>query len=175
MSRRVMNRSVHLLLCVLSVMLLTTHRLPAPISEIPTPAPERSAKPKSERTIKPKITNESSESSRKRQTPSPRQATAKPSPFAGTWVGTAKLGIYGNVGFTLVVNAAGTVVNERSSAFGSHTCNCKNDGKTIRWQSGAWFQAGSRMLTPNPDSKTAVVTCSNGLLHTSSVFSKTSP
>lgn len=170
-----MHRSVYLLLCVLSVMLLTTHRLPAPISESSTPTPERSAKPKSERTIKPKITNESSESSTKRQTPSPQQATAKPSPFAGTWVGTAKLGIYGDVGFTLVVNAAGTVVNERSSAFGSHTCNCKNDGKTIRWQSGAWFQAGSRTLTPNPDSKTAVVMCSNGLLHTSTVFTKTSP
>jgi hypothetical protein len=42
-----MNRHIHLLLCVGLVMLLTTHRLPAPISEIPTPTPAESVRPKS--------------------------------------------------------------------------------------------------------------------------------
>jgi F5/8 type C domain len=60
----------------IALLLVTAHRLPAPIQEIPespTPAPEQSAKPK--RTIKPKTTSESSESSTKRQTASPQSRT----------------------------------------------------------------------------------------------------
>jgi len=44
-SRRVTNRRIRLLLCVGSVILLTTHRLPAPISEIPTPTSTPRPKP----------------------------------------------------------------------------------------------------------------------------------
>jgi hypothetical protein len=50
------KRTLTLLLTV-ALLLITTHRLPAPISEIPespTPTPERSAKPKLKRTPKPK-------------------------------------------------------------------------------------------------------------------------
>jgi hypothetical protein len=40
-----MNKHIRLLLCVGSVMLLTTHRLPAPISEIPEPSATPRPKP----------------------------------------------------------------------------------------------------------------------------------
>jgi len=58
-----MKRSLGLLL-VLTLLLVTAHRLPAPIQEVPespTPVPEQSAKPKPKRTIKPKVSSEDSE------------------------------------------------------------------------------------------------------------------
>jgi hypothetical protein len=45
------------LVLTVALLLMTTHRLPAPISEVPespTPAPEQSAKPKPKRTSNPK-------------------------------------------------------------------------------------------------------------------------
>jgi hypothetical protein len=105
------------------VLLLTAHPLPAPIQEVPespTPAPEQSPKPK--RTIKPKV-SESSESSTKRQTasspqkaepsesgtnPLRQQPTAKPSRFAGTWVGTMPTIPWGNLESVLTVDSTET-------------------------------------------------------------------
>lgn len=73
-------------LCLV-ILLISAHRLPAPISEIPEtpkPAPEQSAKPKPKRTIKPKVASESSEPSTRRQTPSPQsksEAASNRKPF----------------------------------------------------------------------------------------------
>lgn len=48
-------RSLFLILCPLAL-LLTAHRLPAPISEIPTPAPEQAVRPRPKSSSKAKTT-----------------------------------------------------------------------------------------------------------------------
>src|SRR5437773_2053624 len=99
---------VRLICCLL--LLLSAHRLPAPITEEnPTPAAKQSNRPKIKR----------SEGFTKSRPPSPT-----PSPprnlFEGTWLGTLKaLPFAGDVNYTLTINAAGTVANEKSTTFGS--------------------------------------------------------
>src|SRR6266700_8186918 len=130
------NRLRFALLAVM-LLLITAHRLPAPISEIPespTPAPEQSAKPKPKRTITLKVTTK----------------------FAGTWTGTIRFGPTLVVDYTLVINSAGNSVQEKSAQWGSHFYSATCDGKTVRWQT---LGTDSRWaLTPNPDGKTALVT-----------------
>jgi hypothetical protein len=150
-----MNRHIRLLLCVGSVMLLTTHRLPAPISEIPespTPAPEQSAKPKPKRTIKPKVTSESSENSTKRQTASSQtHQTQNATPFAGTWV--AKTGF--PAGVTLIVSPAQDSAVVKGLAFwGDRAGRPIANGNTLSWT----FLAEKWNMVIAPDGKTAVVT-----------------
>jgi hypothetical protein len=160
------------------LLLITAHRLPAPISEIlesPTPAPEQSAKPKPKRTIKPKVTSESSESSTKRKTALPAQSQPTPNrnPFDGTWRGFLHVADY-----TLIINVAGNTVTEKSAKWGTFTWPTTCDGKTIRWNDGgscAWT------FTPNPDEKTALATANCpglfgfGAGSWSSVFQRASP
>ena len=144
---------------VAALLLITAHRLPAPIQEVPeSPTPEQSAKPR--RTIKSKVTNESSESSTKRPASSLKpqsQPTPNRTPFAGTWVGTTRCGIFGNVEFTLTVNVDGSAVNERSSNFGSFTFPTTWDGTTLKWIAHPGFGESTCILTPNPDGQTAQV------------------
>jgi hypothetical protein len=162
---------------VAALLLVTAHRLPAPISEIPespTPAPEQSAKPKPKRTIKPKAESENSERSTKRQTPSPTPSIQPR--FAGTWNGTLNRGLLGNVNYTLIVNAAGTLVKEICSS-------CDNtapehpahwDGFTITWRGGALNEVACA-LTPDNEGKTARVTMKGFFANGDSVFHRTSP
>jgi hypothetical protein len=134
------------------VLLLATHRLPAPITEIPespTPAPEQSAKPKPKRITKPKVTTK----------------------FAGTWTGTIRFGPTLVVEYTLVINSAGSSVQEKSAQWGSHFYSATCDGKTVRWQT---LGTDSRWaLTPNPDGKTALVT--GTAVVSPVIFHRTSP
>ena len=153
------------LLLTVALLLATAHRLPAPIQEVPenpTPAPEQSATPKPKRTTKPKVTSESSERTSKQQThatiSAPKSESTPSNPFEGGWLGTLNnLPFAGNVEFTLVVSAAGTAVIEKSANFGTHNFQANCDGSTMRWETGS-----SWTLTPNPDGKTALVTCNNG-------------
>ena len=159
------------------VVLLATHRLPAPIvesEEKPTPAAEESAKPKVKRASRPKSSNsESSENSGRQPAHAPATAPTPPAnPFEGTWIGTLNnLPFAGNVQFTLGVTAAGTAVTEQSANFGTHNFQVNCDGTTMRWETGS-----SWTLTPNADRSTALVTCSNpgffgiGAFNLSTVF-----
>ncbi|HWY49949.1 MAG TPA: hypothetical protein VNW72_00540 [Chthoniobacterales bacterium] len=152
-----MKQSVALLLTV-ALLLITVHRLPAPISEeSPTPAPKRTIK---------QNTSEDSQRPTKRQTPSPPQSKATPqrNPFDGTWVGTADLGFSGHCNFTLKIDAAGTTVTESSQKYGTYSCPATREGNTLKWSGGSWFHAGSQTLTLNPDGRTANVTYPNGLI-----------
>jgi len=145
------------LLClVCALLLLTAHRLAAPIQEEnPTPAPEKSAKPKPKRTSKPE--SDSSRVTHSRATPA---ATAAPiqNKFDGTWMGTLNnLPFAGNVDFTLFVGGGGTTVIEKSVNYGTHNFQANCDGATMRWETGA-----SWTLTPNSDAQTALITCNSG-------------
>jgi hypothetical protein len=158
---------------------LSAHRLPAPISEAPenpTPASEKSAKPKPKRTIKPKVTSENSDNSTKRaisSLQSKAQATAKPERFAGSWNGTISRGLAGNVNYTLVVNATGTSVKEISN-YGAYDRPARWDGYTVKFCVG-WFCEVACTLTPDNEGKTARVTMKAFMQNGDSVFRRTSP
>ena len=172
-----MKRTLALLLTV-PLLLITAHRLPAPIQEIPespTPAPEQSAKPTSKRTTKPKATRESSETSTKRQTASPPAQLQHHPRFPGTWRGTLPFGLAGDLHLTLVVNNYGTSVTESGGLVGTVTFKATNDGKTVSWHSGVLKEI-AWALTPIPDGQTALLTAKSLYIGSpSAVFRRTSP
>jgi hypothetical protein len=147
----------------LALLLISVHRLPAPIQEIPespTPAPAQSVKSKPKRTVKPKATAESSETSTKRQTPSAqpkRQALPQRNPIDGTWIGTLN-----NIQFTAVISGSGTVVRETSTD-GTFTWSATFDGKTMRWSWHRPLLSGDSTATViDANGKTALVTSKSG-------------
>lgn len=89
-------------LCFLTVamLLITAHRLPAPIVEDTTPTPAEIAKPKLKRASKPK-----SEASESATNPVRQQPSSKQSRFAGTWVGTMPTIPWGNLETVLTVDS----------------------------------------------------------------------
>ena len=172
-----MKRTLAFCLTV-ALLLSTTQRAPAPISEeSPTPAPKQSVKPK--RTIKPGA-NDSSESSTKRQTPSPTpksQSTSNRNPFDGTWAGTLNNAPFvGTVEDTFVISASGTSVIERLGKLSPKLFQTTCDGITIRWINSTCTDT----ITPNSDGKTALVTikCTGvfgvGAYNVSTIFRRTS-
>lgn len=147
-------------LFTIALLLITAHRLPAPISEEnPTPASEQTPKPKAKRSPKLKAVAEDTDKTVAQRT---RAAVPTPTPiqnrFDGAWVGTLNnLPFTGNVEFTLFVSGSGTSVIEKSANFGSNTFQSNCDGNTMRWETGS-----SWTLTPNPDGQTALITCNSG-------------
>jgi len=152
---RAMSCIIRVLLPIV-LLLVTAHRLPAPISEVPessTPAPEQSAKSEPKRTTKAKVTSESSESSTKRQTASSPQThpTQNPSSFAGTWV--AKTGF--PAGVTLIVSPAqDSAVVKGLPFWGDRAGRPIANGNTLSWT----FLAEKWNMVIASDGKTAVVT-----------------
>jgi hypothetical protein len=178
-SGSILGRTSRLLL-VAALLLITAHRLPAPIQEVPenpTPALEQSAKPKPKRTTKPKVAADKAESSvsvPQRARTAAHTATPNQNRFDGTWIGTLNnLPFAGNVEFTLMVTGNGMSVIEKSANFGTNTFQVNCDSNTMSWVTGS-----SWTLTPNPDSQTALVTCNNpgffgvGAFSLSTVFRK---
>jgi hypothetical protein len=177
-----MKRMLGLLLTV-ALLLVTSHRLPAPIQEVsesPTPPPEQSAKPKPKRAIKPKVASESSEGQARTSSPTPQtKATRQRNPFDGTWIGTLNnLPWLGNTEFTFLISASGTSITEKSKQMGTKPYQATCDGSTMRWTAEAncaWT------FTPNSDGKTALATinCPGlfgiGVYNSSTIFRKTSP
>lgn len=104
---RIHPRNAFVLAIVL--LLVTAHRLPAPISEqSPSPAPEQSAKPKS-KTSKPKPKNTDNERLPARSTPEP----AKPV-VAGLWSGAwyNSRGNHGTLTITLTEGPGGIITGD---------------------------------------------------------------
>jgi|GraSoiStandDraft_41_1057321.scaffolds.fasta_scaffold1052288_3 hypothetical protein len=174
-----MRRTLALLLPV-ALLLMAPSRLPAPIQEVPespTPAAEQEAtKPK--HPPKSKRRTEESEASRtneKSNTAEGSKSQLKKMPqerFAGAWSGTISQGLWGNVEFTLVLNAAGTSVTDKSG-FGTFTHAATSNGNMTTWQSGLLSEI-RWTLTPNPDGKTALVTSRSALgVNGSATFTRT--
>jgi hypothetical protein len=170
---------------VIVALLISAHRLPAPISELaesPTPAPEQSAKPKAKRTVKPKA-SESSESSTNKRATSPTPSPLR-NPFDGTWVGIFKaIPFRGDIEFTFTITRTGTVVAARwSTGAGNYQSSC--DGTSVKWTDRHFAQPSPwhTTFTPNSDGRTAVVACDNeggtfgiGAYSSSVIFRKLSP
>jgi hypothetical protein len=148
---------------------LTTHRLPAPISETeaPTPAPEQLAKPKVKRSSK-SSGSDSGNSTAKRAAPPKSQSASKKSIFEGTWVGNLMVPISGMTSFTFVMNAEGTLEKE-SSVWGTFMRPCTSNGKSMSW---TFELGGFNTFTPNPDGKTALLVGRSNLGSWSGVFRK---
>lgn len=92
---------------VSALLLITAHRLPAPISEESTPTPplEQSAKPKTKPQPKSKPKSEVSESA---TNPAKQQRTSKQSRFAGNWVGTMPTIPWGNLESVITIDSTET-------------------------------------------------------------------
>jgi hypothetical protein len=156
-SGRVGMKIVIRIFCFVGVLLLlSTHRLPAPIQEVPespTPPPTQQARKKAPSKSK-AIESESKTKTAPKPSAKPMEGPAR---FAGTWIGTIKgFGIWGDVEYTLVVDPSGTSVIEKSR-LGTGTRKVSSDGATITWRSG-WFKEYTWTLTPNADGKTAIGT-----------------
>lgn len=142
-----------LVLCAV-VLVLTTHQLPAPISEVesPTPTPQQSAKPKSRSSPKSKARSEVKPSATASTTPQ----SAKQSRFAGTWVGTMPEVPWSNVATELIVDQTETTITWQESGRLKGVGKTRVDGSTLQ----ATFSVGVQeiwSLTPEPDGKTAQV------------------
>jgi hypothetical protein len=153
---------------LIAALLITTHRLPAPIveqAESPTPAPAKqeslTSKPKRTRTRAPSESSDNTEkSSTRASAPSAKpQAAVTHSRFAGIWKGTISCGILGTTEETLIINSTGTAVNEKNR-FGAATHPATCDGTTVKFSAGSLDEIAFA-VTPNADGKTAIVSANS--------------
>jgi hypothetical protein len=142
-------------LLVAALLLIASHRLPAPIvEESPTPKTEQSAKPKHKEVGK----NSDASTKRKAQeTPKIDQST-NCKKLDGKWTGTLNCGQFGAVRFTDVISDSGTSVessasNRDTTYVFAATCT----GKMIicNWTIGS--NSGTTTGTLNPDGRTAII------------------
>jgi hypothetical protein len=147
-------------LLILALLLIPTHRLPAPISEIATPTPTVAPKPKSKQ--------ENAERTKPKQSPF--------APFVGVWTGTVTGG--GNISNGLNVSDVASTVTLRISKDGmiytgqsAIKASASPDGRALTWAgqysvasgSGRW--TGSlRLIAPNTASyqQNMILTLSEG-------------
>lgn len=144
-------------LLIVSALLVTAPRLPAPISEVETPTPA----PKTKRTVKERTEN--------RKTENRNASTPQPSPqnqniYAGTWSGTLNWGIEGNYEHTVVIDPGQRTATVTNVTGTTYPTSIGVDG--ISWVTGV-FHEHKWTLKPFPDGQTARVTI-NG--HNSAVF-----
>ena len=129
-------------LLVAALLLIASHRLPAPIVEespTPTPAVTPGAQPK--KSLSP---------------PKPRSKPGGAARCAGTWIGRITADRMGDVDVRLVISADGTSVAQTSKA-GVWTRPLTYDGKIFSWQTGPTNAVGWT-LKLNPDEQSALVT-----------------
>jgi hypothetical protein len=149
MNMSISHRTSRLLL-VAALLLVTAHRLPAPIQEVPespTPTPEQSV-----------------------GTPTTLQSQQRTARFAGTWAGKVSEGKLGDVDVTLVINADATAL-EQKSKMATFVRPTTHSGNTLSWTAGrkgevAWT------LTLNRDGQTALVTRQLGGVNTTATFKR---
>jgi hypothetical protein len=146
-----------ILFLTVALLLVTAHRLPAPIQEVPespTPAPTESAKPKPKRTTKPKVTTESSETVKQgtRGTAESTKGRISAQPqqrFSGTWKG-----ILNGQQWMIVIDANETQAAASGGPWGVERGTTRINQNTISWK----YVFNSWSLTVVPGTKTAQVT-----------------
>ncbi len=149
-----MRRTLALLLTV-ALLLITAHRLPAPIQEVPespTPVPTEQPKPK-----KVQSKSKSTEPETKiKSAPKPAATPALQGParFAGTWNGKIFRSGSGNTdNVTVQVNATATSATVSNFVPGPQTGRTTINGDTMTWN---WMLAKWTM-TINRDGQTAQI------------------
>lgn len=138
-----MIRLPNLLLLSAATLLLTAHRLPAPISEVEaTATPQPKASVGAARVVKEQLT------------PSASVGATEANNFAGTWMGTINMQDRGDVDVTLTISGDGRSVEQRSEVAISRYPVTYND-TSMSWQAGAQNRI-AWTLTLNPDRQTAL-------------------
>jgi hypothetical protein len=136
-----MKRTLSLFLTA-ALLLITPHRLPAPIQDIaesPTPVPN----------VAPAV-------GPKKSPPKPKSKPIGAARFAGTWIGRITADKAGDVDVTLVISADGTSVAQNSTA-GIWNRPLTYNGKVLSWQTGPTNKVAWTLM-PNPDERSAQVT-----------------
>lgn len=137
---------------ICSALLLTAHRLPAPIVEEDKPTPAPAAKPRPKRTAETK-TNQATQTSTTKSTPTPVPSKR----FAGTWSGIMPEVPWGNIQTELIVDPTETTIEWRDSLSSKHgTAKATLTGNTLSalfpgWPRPVWS------ITPDPGGHTAQV------------------
>jgi len=140
------------LLVAASFLVITTHRMPAPVQEEPDVIPQPSA------TIAPKI-KFPARAATKRNDSKPTATPAAHSRFAGTWTGTMQTFPAGDQSTIIIIDANQTTMTV--DWFGKHaSAKAEIEGDTVR----ATFppppmqpETHKWAVTPLPDGKTARV------------------
>ena len=145
-----------------ALLLMTAHRLPAPISE----APETTPTPKAKREAPPRPKPKSKQTPKSKATPT--------SPFAGNWTGTA-LGVArtfplsdkNSSTYSIGISPDGTriSVEETRNPYGNvrqGPIACRNEGNALAWNYEQQVDRGYRMsgrciLRINPDGTAALL------------------
>jgi hypothetical protein len=152
------SSSAHLLLIV-SLLLATAHRLPAPIREIeaPPPGPEptaRSTAPAAKATPAPvrKISQKPRTASTRSPSPAPSVTPARSISFGGIWSGMLHGAGEGKV-ISIVVTAdeTRTTIKGAGSIWGDRNGIAVRNGNTLAWT----FLAETWKMVAAPDGKTA--------------------
>jgi len=163
-----LNRKAFLSFTV-ALLIMTAHRLPAPIIEIPapTPAAKEQTKPKKIRSHAKAV--ESGPTTKSEPKSPATRSLQGPARFAGTWRGVLDFGMFnGTADVTLTIDASATSVNETNRVI-SGTRALKNNGTSVSWREGS-LNAASWTFTPNPDGKTASVRLTAPLIDNSAIF-----
>ena len=145
------------LLLLTALLLVTAHRLPAPIQEVPeasTPAPQQSVKPRLKPSPAAKQTKQTKESN---LAPTKQQAGPRRSRFAGSWTGTMPTFPWGSIPQTITIDAAETTMTrlrDWSSTQPGGTSKAEVTGDTLTASFGS---GGVLSLTPLADGVSALV------------------
>jgi hypothetical protein len=162
------------LVAVTTALLISAHRLPAPIQEVPespTPAPS-TATPKSSPNARPSA---SVKARVKPQSTVVAPASARHAgPYAGIWRGVITCSFWGNIEHRIVVDdtqktmTVSRIGSGAGGANGTAPASIGADGLTAQLPglNGTWS------LRPNPDGKTAQVKLTGFMLGSSAVFSR---
>jgi cell wall-associated NlpC family hydrolase len=175
------KRPLRFLVPLLSILVIA-QRLPAPIveEESPTPAPTGKTTPAPKRKPSPKPPAAESDQAKPRTErsdfasaqPTPRKKVA---PYVGMWAGTMGITLFGNIGYTFLVDPSQTKVTMWGTNKPAELSQTKSDicpasivADGISWSWSAWRWT----LKPYPDGKTALVKVSGPFQSGSAIFER---
>jgi hypothetical protein len=140
-------------LIAFALLVMTAHRLPAPIEESPTPAP----------TVAPAAEP-------RKSPPKPKSKPTGAARFAGTWTGRITIDRFADTDVRLIISTNGTSVAQTSQA-GVWTRPLTYDGKLLSWRTGPTNRV-SWTLQLNPDEQSALVTRTWSGIQTRGIFKR---
>ena len=161
------------ILAVIIALLITAHRLPAPIQEVPenpTPSPAQLAKPKTKKT---KTAAESS--AEKRSSVSATPAAKQSKRFAGTWAGTMPEVPWGNVPTELIVDQSESTMEWREAGKPKTAMAAKTilNGDTLLARFSIGMTTAVWYISPFSDGVTANVRLTAFMNDQTAVFHRT--
>lgn len=155
-----------------SLLILSTHRLPAPIQEVPqSPTPATAARPKKSAS-KPKAS--SKVAAKPQPTLNATSAKRRAGPYAGIWRGAIICGVWGSIEHRIIIDDAqksmtvSKITNSAGGANGTAAATIGPEGLTA--QLPGWN--GTWSLQPDAGGKTARVRLTGFALDSSAVFTR---